>query len=402
MESIWADSGEFQDFQAAVDEASTGDNVILPSGIFDAIVDPNRIGPTNRPVGVIIPGGVNVFGQGKDRTIMKPPYEPPLYAQMLILDGRNGLRSRISGFGLENFVDQTEDTSPSALCILGATDYRADHLKLLNWTGSGISPINYYPPYGANRGVIDHCEFDNPYKDTFWQRTGQWPYWGYGISPVGTFYNWVSDINTILGKYDNIDNVCYIEDCTFRRCRHDIASTGGAHYVARHNYFTEMILGHYGSYIDSHGTSRLIEVYDNVIENSPMDYRSTDQEAYWGQYLGIAIGQRGGAGVIFNNTLKNFIGSAAVQLSNDQSNEQYRLNEAWVWNNIYDNSPNRLQISPGDFPIVEGTEYFLYAKPSYVPYPYPHPLVSGVQMRTLTINSNIEGIRFELRRVGGY
>jgi hypothetical protein len=141
-----------------------------------------------------------------------------------------------------------------------------------------------------------------------------------------------------------------------------------------------MVVAGYGSYIDAHGTSHGFEAYDNVIINMPVDYRSTTDSSYWGQYQGIGINPRGGFGLIFNNTIKYIETGSGIKLSNDQSDPTYRLNGFWIWNNTYEDVTTQLTVDPGDFTIEENKEYFLRA-PSldldgfqYTPYPYPHPL----------------------------
>jgi len=374
---INASSGSVEDIQTAVDLiiAAGGHGIVyIPDGIFDFVIDPDKIGPTNVPTGVIIPGGVSVIGQGKEKTILRQPSDPPQSSTMFLVDGRNDLESRISSIGFDGYVETTEDFGNTGVTVLGAKDFRVDHCNFTDLSSKGIYVANNYLPYGVNRGVIDHCDFDNPYKDNL-----DIPdrLWGYGIIVVSTFYSWEPNIDNILGRYDDIENVVYIEDCTFRRTRHAIAANGGGHYVARYNYFTEMLLAHYGSYIDAHGSSgaapavgtRAIEVYNNVIEDSPCDERSLPNPAYWGQYLGMGVGIRGGGGVIFGNELIH--GATGIKIYSDAVWEQCEPHDIWIWGNNFTDIGNNIVAEP---PSVENEDYFLYEKPGYTPYPYPHPL----------------------------
>jgi len=379
---VWAKSGSAEDIQAAVDEvvAMGGGTVYIPEGNFTFNINFNEK-IFGGYAGVVLPGGVNLTGMGPDKTILYCPlsgwrYDDSSRQCLILVDGSNEKPVRISGIcfqGSVNFEEGADDDRPlKGLFICGAKDYRVDHCKFIDFCSAGITVTNNYV-HKWNRGVIDHCEFDNPYKDTFLEKTGNKPYWAYGVI-VGGDYEW-RDMDYYLGKYDGLKDICYIEDCNFSKCRHAVAMGAScAWMVVRHCYFTEMIVSYFGSYIDAHGGARGFEAYNNIIENSPTDERSIDDPAYWGKYMGVGIGPRGGSGVIFNNILKNFHVSPAIKLSNDQHEEQYRLNGFWIWDNTFENVQKELETSPGDFPIEENQEYFLYAKPDYTPYPYPHPL----------------------------
>jgi len=364
--SIIARSGSPADVQAAVNSmnAAGGGTVYVPAGNFSFDFPT----PTSWSVGVTVYGGVNVIGAGINNTILRMTHNPTnVNPVMFYLDGSNGKPIRISGITFKGYVVDTEDWSLEGIEVDSVKDFRIDHSRFEDFSSRGVG-------VGAHsRGVIDHCEFDNPYKDN----PNVEHTWGYGIIVWGD-YTWESDINTILGKYDGLDEVTYIEDCTFRRTRHAIAANAGAHYVARHNYFTEMIMSYYGSYIDAHGGTpsavgtRCVEIYDNIIEDSPTDNRSISDPAYWGQYLGLGIGIRGGGGVIFNNTIKYC--RNGIRLYSDFAYEQTKPKAIWIWNNNFINVSNPFEAWQDPISITENVDYFLYAKSSYMPYTYPHPL----------------------------
>jgi hypothetical protein len=237
------------------------------------------------------------------------------------------------------------------------------------------------------RGVIDHCNYDNPYKNNLTMGDYTKRLWGYGAGFEGDDFTWISNLDSILGKYDTNPDVVYIEDCNFRRHRHEIAANGGAHYVARHNTFTEMLISWYASYLDAHGSTggggrvgtRLVEIYDNLIINSPTDNRSLNPDDYYalGYYLGIGVKIRGGAAMIFNNTFRNFQrGYGSIQLASDATNPICRPNDIYIWGNTYVSCTDQLVVDQsGSYSITEGVNYYQYARSGYVPYPYPHPLV---------------------------
>jgi len=375
---IFARSGSPQDIQDAVDAANAagGGNVFIPSGIFDFSIDPNKVAVNNLPVGVIIPGGVNIFG---NQTTLSQPADPPAHSSMFLIDGYNGNPVRISGIYFKGYVMRTEDPANIGITIISTNNFRIDHCNFTDFSWSAIELTTNYRQSYPLRGVIDHNSIDNPYKDNLNIPNRLW---GYGIGIHRDDYTWVSDIDSILGHYDDNPCVVYIEDNTFRRNRHSIAANGGGHYVARHNYFTEMIISWYGSYVDAHGSTgpppavgtRAVEIYENTIENSPTDNRSTSNPSNWGSYTGIGTGIRGGGGVIFNNTYINFQVGAAIQLYSDASWEQCKPHDIWIWDNIFENVAVQISTPGGTYPTVEGVDYFLYAKPNYTSYPYPHPL----------------------------
>ena len=379
---ITAKSGSAEDIQAAVNAvaAAGGGTVYIPAGNFTFNINFSRT-IFNGYEGVVIPGGVNVIGAGNNQTILFCPlsgwrYSDSTRQSLFLLDGSNGKPIRISGIVFQGSVNTTygadDDRVLKGIFACGVKDCRIDHCVFIDFVSAGIMVTNNYV-HKWNRGVIDHCIFDNPYKDTFYALTGNRAYWAYGVIVSGD-YIWREDFESYyLGKYNN--DTWFIEDCSFRRCRHGVAmATDGAWAVIRYCNFTEMILSYYGSYIDAHGGARGYEVYNNTIVNCPTDGRSISDPQYWGKYMGVGINPRGGAGVIFNNTLINFGTSAAIILSNDQNNATYRLNGFWIWNNIFINVTTQLSTSPGSFTIDENDEYFLYPKPNYTPYPYPHPL----------------------------
>lgn len=392
VRKVTAKSGSSTDIQSAVNavDAAGGGEVLVPAGNFTFNIDTTHIGVSNSPCGVSIPGGVNVLGAGNNQTILYVPLtgwnssggaSSTYYTNiMFVLNGANDKPIRISGIMFQGSVYMAPgavDTfhGLAAISILGVKDYRIDHCNFQDFVSCAISVSGNYV-HKWNLGVVDHCIFDNPYKDVFYNKTGNWPYWAYGIVVEGDYPYWAASPDEYLGRY--VNNTCFIEDNSFRRCRHAIAmSASGGWAVVRHNNFTEMIVSYYGSYVDAHGGARGFEVYDNIITNSPTDARSIEGSQYYGQYLGIGINPRGGAGVIYNNTLINFIGKPAILLSNDQANSVYRLHEFWVWSNNFVNVQPQFGTAPGTFTIVEGTDYFQYAKPGYVAYIYPHPLTLG-------------------------
>ncbi|MEM7818586.1 MAG: carboxypeptidase-like regulatory domain-containing protein [Candidatus Aenigmatarchaeota archaeon] len=383
---VIAKSGSAEDIQAAVDFVASmgGGSVYIPEGNFsinpsDYKLIPNIPGYTY--AAVIIPGGVSVIGAGKDKTILKLTGEPP--GSMFYLRGENGLRSRISGISFIGYVnyskvcrndtrcdqypDEPETSSSIGIEVGDAKDFRIDNCYFEDFTGNAIAAGNNRYPSAILRGVIDHCTFVQRYK--YFINNTQW---GYCVGVYLDYYSWEDNITKILGKYNE---TVFIEDSYFEGCRHHVAANGGAHYVFRYNYLTKVKPENY-NYIDAHGSSgsppavgtRAIEVYGNVIEDSPCPIDCRFGSEYIGSYLGLGIGIRGGGGVVFNNTFNKT--KTGISLATDAENPKCVTHDVWIWNNTYISVP--IQIYPGS--AVENVDYFLYKPGWYTPYAYPHPL----------------------------
>lgn len=388
--NVTAASGSSQDIQTAVNLLSSagGGTVYVPSGNFTFNIDFTTLRVDNGYAGVQIPGGINVIGAGNNQTILCCPltgwhYSDQTSGQSLfILNGANGKPIRISGIyfqGSNNFATGADDDRAlNAISEYCVTDFRIDHNTFIDFNNHAIEAwlnLGWVNNPNGNKGVIDHNIIDNPYKDTFYTLTGTVPIWGYGIGVTG--YSEWKTLSQVLGQY-GADTV-YIENNSFRRCRHDIASSSGAWYVARYNTFFDNIKEGYGAFVDVHGSGRGCEVYNNTFIDVAEDYRSTNQPQYWGTYNNLGVGLRGGAAVIFNNTIINcFVG---VNLANDQGgNSEWRINQVWVWSNTYTDVANSYVNYSDYYPVRQDIEFFLRAPTQgqdgfvYTPYPYPHPL----------------------------
>jgi hypothetical protein len=346
---ITARSGFPEDIQAAVNvvAAAGGGTVYVPEGNW-------TFNPSSWP-GVTIPNGVNIIGAGIGQTVLYLPNYPqgglankPFSNRPFFYCTGNyetNKQVRISGITFQGHVEDEEE----ALCgveVVAIDNFRIDHCEFIDFDNAAIFPRDC-------RGVIDHCIIDNPYKDKISDTV-----WAYGIIVLGDYYTWYS-LDQLLGKYTL--NTVYIEDCTFSRCRHSIASNGAGWYVVRHCVFTEPRPKNFGI-IDVHGTDyggRGLEAYDNLIIGAA-NYPAS--QAFW---------IRGGSGVIFNNTMQNI--SYGIVLMKESENRQFWVNNLYIWGNGMDGGTLLLD---GDN-YIENVDYFLYAKSGYTPYPYPHPLTLG-------------------------
>jgi len=412
---VWAKSGSAEDIQAAVDAvaAAGGGIVYVPAGNFT--FDSERASMYVSGIGIIyygvrVPGGVNVIGAGKDVTILQSE-EPTNTARhiMFFCDGSNDKPIRISGITFVGYVVGNKDdgTYPfihEGVRMWNCKKHRVDHCKFLNFPGSGVSASCYQSAskrengedqYYWNWGVIDHCDFDNPYK----ANSGTWQY-GYGVSLGGGGRGtapqaWLYNLSDILGRWDIETNpvrcalyqwnatknaydlvdpyggkyfrwLVYIEDCTFRRCRHGIASNGGVFYVARHNYFEYNYPIGWPN-VDVHGAQgnqgfwggRGAEVYDNIINESEV-------AGGWG------IDFRGGGGVVFNNTIISCDYGVSMRYEGADTNTVCWVKDLWIWNNTFIDVTTQIY-DPYNL-YEEGVHYFLQPRPNYTPYPYPHSM----------------------------
>jgi len=337
------------DIQVAVNVASAagGGTVNVPSGV----------GYFNDDT-VTIPGGVNIIGAGIGNTILHQTKAAP-FNKMFYIDGSNGKRTRISGIQFEgNVTSSSDDVYGTGVSFYAAIDFRIDHCKFTDFPNMAIGVSGNYP-VGTTRGVIDHNDIDNPYKDIYGGN------WAYGVIVSGLAYAWHDNINDFLGKYETAPAgfpIVYIEDNNFSRCRHAIASNQGAWYVARYNTIREERPPNFGS-IDVHGSAgatapggRGLEAYNNTIIGS-VGYENA--QAFW---------IRGGGGVIYDNTMQNIW--KGVGLYRDSQIPAYQVKDLYIW----DNTMDRGTLIDNYAGYTENVDYFLFANSGYTPYPYPHPL----------------------------
>ena len=396
LSSITAKSGSPIDIQTAVNAvaAAGGGTVYIPAGTF-------TFNPPMDGTGVSIPPNVSVIGAGAGVTILQETINSGS-SFMFDADGQinsgptQGTSIRISAISFIGFVLDESNTFNNGIDMEHQKDFRIDHCNFQNFANMAIfctaNTGGTYPL--TNRGVIDHCSFDNPYKDRFQPHNssapGDWAVWGYGIVVVGNDQSiradWDPNIADYLGQYYgimyngySIPSAVYIENCNFTRCRHAISANGGGYYVSRYNYFEKC--SSYGQN-DAHGGgaggygTRGIESYSNVFNFADESY-SFGQDA--------AVEMRGGGGVCWNNTviLNPSYGTPTVTLSSDGESPPYDVEQFYIWNNtaVWTNGTAvnfNSRIDTGDY--TQNVNYFLRAPNqtldgfTYTPFTYPHPL----------------------------
>lgn len=339
---VTAASCSVTDIQAAVDSLPAGGIVHLPAGQAEAI-------------GTIrLSGGVSLIGAGRQRTkLFRGPASDMMKSTPVIsADGDNGKPIRISGLNIVGFLDPASAGWDSGISLRNAIDFRISDCRVQRFGASGISVS------GLSRGVIDHCLFVDNFKKTINNV-------GYGVVVMGTG-QWRPDL--VAGSADSV----FVEDCEFIGQRHAIASNGGARYVFRHNFIhgndnSQAVDCHGPGYGSAHGT-QWIEVYENQIEK-PVGGST-------------AMCLRGGGGVVFNNTIRDYKTGITLTLDFDSKIDwtgPYPLPEQignmWVWNNTLDGQPVAPTISARSANYIQpGRDYFTRPLPGYKPYTYPHPL----------------------------
>ena len=381
-ENVIAESGSARDIQAAVDSVVAHGgvgNVYIPEGTFNFV----EVGESWTGARVVIPAGVNLFGEPTERdangqviewkTILRLPWDVPGS-----WEGGPGTPPRNGGpitplwFDIVGTNDPLEKTRFSDIKLQGYSSIDPDSVMILKVRIRDV--IDYRIDHCCfegirgglwiddSCGVIDHCRLTNPnYYIVPWYSDCTV---GYAIAPGGDEGYWETDISKILGKYLNY--TCFVEDCYFSKWRYAVAGGTGTHYVARYNEIDDDPV--YAAF-DAHGRAqprgtRCIEIYNNTIHNNC--------EPGWS---GLINKVRGGAGVAFNNYVDDTMDDFIYLANEDQDNPFCWVNDWWIWNNTLESGVN-FMLNGNPTQIIEGTHYHLHAPHTfnYQPYPYPHPL----------------------------
>ena len=337
--------GDSGDIQQIVDAAGPGGLASLPEGCY-------RMTST-----VTLPPGIYLVGAGADKTIL---YREPgrLYSQaMLRLSGRGDASggTQISGLALIGVRDTDDTGEDYGLIISSVPDFRIDHCY---FEGFGFAGVRVE---GNSSGVVDHAIFLDNFKRGIDNL-------GYGVVVYGTG-QWAD------GLQPGGAQAIFVEDSLFSGNRHAIAANAGAHYVFRYNQVQQNVVAcavdaHGMGYGSAHGT-RYVEIYRNVIGDPAHDW--------------CGIGIRGGAGVIFENTIAGYENPILLILewgTPDMLKAKYpafeQVQDLYIWDNQIPGGPSEPQVDETGAGFIEaGRDYFTEPKPGYVPYEYPHPLANG-------------------------
>src|SRR5262249_48865172 len=191
----------------------------------------------------------------------------------VMLRARNRQRVRVTGMAFQGVTSPDSAGTEVGVQMDSTVDFRVDHCFFTRTGRSGVWTS------GSSSGVVDHCEFEDLFKI-------QVNNLGYGIE--------VGAMNILEGEPFGSARATFVEDSSFRRCRHAVASNRGARYVSRHNYVGQNQVAHT---VDAHGHefgssvgTEWVDVHDNWIED-PADAVS----------MRYAVRIRGGMGLVWNN-----------------------------------------------------------------------------------------------------
>jgi len=326
------------DVQNAVDAVDIGGTVTLPACVYPV---------WNGTVFITKP--IILEGRGTQLTTLRRQAGGALI--MFRVTG-------VTGFEIRNLtLDGTYDTHPNVYQDLGlwlsdAVDFRIHNVAFQNLSRG----IEIHGDPTLTRGVI----YQNTFTDMFYLDPIRGAL-GYGVVVYGNG-TWPP---LRLGTLQNV----FIEDNTFTRNRHAVASNNGSRYVFRHNAIVDNRED--AAAIDAHGRgawprgSRQYEIYANTVDNAVP------------RYAGVGI--RGGDGVIFNNRF-SFNVTNDILLTNEGGcvgtyplpDQIQKLN---IWNNtLPDATGARIIVQAGCEAFLQlNRNYFTTPLLGYVPFTYPHP-----------------------------
>ena len=392
--TVYAASGGPSDLQTAIDTVHAQGNgtVYIPAGTFTFNWGSSKTGHKGWPVGVLSYGGVNIIGAGSNLTILQ--MTTPLSRNWLLpnvgqesmieVDGSNGIPYRISGIKFQGYANVScESCTAVMISCARSTDYRIDNCWFDTcYIGVFAFGVGYGDP-APNRGLVDHCNFTESYKNATFQT------YGYGVWPYNYDSNQWSDIDDLLGQYYGTKDCMYVEDCWFNETRHAVTESQNGYFISRYNNFTNALPPNYGN-IDVHGFNRGrgCEVYNNSV---------TGQVGY---YAADAVWLRGGENTVFNNTFINC--SRGIVLYNESA-AFYQVKNSYFWSNNMTGGGTAF-VNNAVEAYTENVTYFLYARPAYTAFIYPHPFtvnMAGVTNDTLMLDEDIYAITVQSQVVSG-
>lgn len=254
------------DVGAAVDQASAGDEVVIPEGTC------------TWQTTLVISRSISLRGANRATTVLRDDVakdNPDFRARHLILVEAS--RARLFEFTVEGVAPDPNNNNHGHVVFDGdLRDVRADHLTFRSVNNTSLV-------FGGRvTGVVDHCSFDLRSEQGILLYHDQWDGGAFGDS------SWASP--STLGT----DQALFVEDCDFiDRAANGggaVVALGGARAVVRNNLVVSD--GVYGVGTDSSGrfrSARHLEVYEN---------RFTTGSQF------AAIELAGGTGVVFDNSFE--------------------------------------------------------------------------------------------------
>jgi hypothetical protein len=338
-------SGKSRDVQQIVDAAGPDGLARLLEGCYlmTATVD--------------LPPGIQLVGAGADKTILYRDPEGTYWAPILRVTGGKNVPggTQISGLALIGVRDTEDLGQDYGIYLSNVPDFRVDHCYFegFGWAGVRVDDVS--------SGVVDHSIFVDNFKRGINNL-------GYGVVVYGTGL-WDDDLQPVEAQ------TTFVEDSLFVGNRHAVSASNGAYYVFRHNQVLHSIVA---CAVDAHGMgwgsphgTRYVEIYQNVIEDPVEDW--------------CGIGIRGGAGVIFENTITGYENPILLILewgTPDYLKTEYpaidQVQDLYIWDNTSAGRPAEPRVDESGIGfIAAGRDFFTGPKPGYVPFEYPHPRASA-------------------------
>ncbi len=437
-------------FQAAVDAALPGDEVVLPAGEF--FVDGH----------VVVNKFITIRGQGKG------PGGTELYRREDVSD------STLASWTWRMFIYVNVSTDEIGDLLISDIYFKGQIPCYATGDGGSLAADNGVRIDNTRGFVVTNCRFEHfgaagirvmhrdrmanglIYNNEFIHNYKYKVDLGYGVSVYGNNNEWVPDPEFGTG------NFIFIENNYFSEHRHSVCGGGAARYVFRYNEVVDNLWGHA---IDAHeargGTlgyssnyfsSRAYEVYNNHLYNTvfkdgtPIATPGIDPRSW---LVRSAIGFRGGEGIVHNNKFEAYrFGFELFVFVHFPDDGPYPISYQVGWESGKNLGPNHTgidaQSAAGDLfewdndyvsfdPSNSGLmEFYTYyespdrllkdrdyhrdtPRPGYTPYVYPHPrrsLYEPPVQKTVTITipnggeSWIEGtlnqIKWKASGLSGY
>lgn len=401
---VTATSGTVTAIQNAVNTviAGGGGTVKIPSGTFAfAATATNYVNITQVPT-----NGIIFEGAGIDQTILQVPSSTSDSDTTMFSVDANGYygKVRFTGLTLKANSDRTTSTAGYiGILIQSCTDFRVDHCSFYDMGDAAISVYDATNMYGTSggtydlvsQGVVDHCEFYDIYKPLV---TGAGNGYGYGVFVArASHYLWSatniypSSPWTTNDGFGNYYKCTYIEDCTFRGCRHAVTGNFAGAYCLRYSTISDNRASSTASTTGHPVRSNVLgqhycEIYSNTFQDTGY-YDSTTMR-------GIHV--EGGSALVYDNTITGLqycyqIGDA--ETAGQTFSPKGETQETYIWDNTETSYSNMLlEIdntgTGGEGAPVEGTQYWtdvtgtystaqvqaLVDAENYLAYTYPHPL----------------------------
>ena len=327
----------------------------------------------------------------------------------------NGLMWEFTGIGFKEFAHIYLEGNPSigatavevAFVVRGARDCRIHHIQTKNFRGPTAMICS------SRNLVIDHCNFGDVLYDTTYQ------FYVYDTANIPWADDWPANFGT--ANYN-----IFFEDNIIGGAHHPVSLFERAKVVFRYNTVTIPVstygpAGGYQGNLDSHSPGFGSCDSDGIPDEASYQHGGQAYEIYNNSFVrtdvsapnsdGYGVRLRSGAAIVANNTFENVYYPVALVLENNNLGGNCtsamgfpqdhdfgpgkaactendgccdKIEHVYVWGNAQTNYGLAIQIEDDAGGLAQDRDYFLRAPSnaqdgfSWVPYRYPHPLVSNV------------------------